>query len=55
MTSVQTLEGIFMDVMFITEEEFNIKFTGNKTDLRMVKIYYDIGNEKVLKNEKNKN
>ena len=88
MTSVQTLEGVFMDVMFITEEEFNINklkfiekeiqdenenviidslisevyydgeqiiFTGNNTDLRMVKIYYDIGEEKVLKNEKNKN
>jgi len=88
MTSVQTLEGTFMDVMFITEEEFNINklkfiekeiqdenenviidslisevyydgqqiiFTGNNTDLRMVKFYYDIGKEKVLKNEKNKN
>ena len=88
MTSVQTLEGTFMDVMFVTKEEFNINklkfiekeiqdeneniiidslisevyydgqqiiFTGNNTDLRMVKFYYDIGKEKVLKNEKNKN
>ena len=87
MTSVQTLEGIFMDVIFVTEEEFKINklkfiekeiqdenenviisslisevyydgqqiiFTGNNTDLRMVKFYYDIGKEKVLKNEKNK-
>lgn len=88
MTSVQTLEGTFMDVMFVTEEDFDINklkfiekeiqdenenviidslisevyydgeqiiFTGNNTDLRMVKFYYDIGNEKVLKNEKGNN
>jgi hypothetical protein len=87
MTSVQTLEGIFMDVIFVTEEDFDLNklkfiekeiqdenenviinslisevyydgqqiiFTGNNTDLRMVKFYYDIGDKKVLKNEKNK-
>lgn len=87
-TSVQNLEGVFMDVMFVTKEEFDIRklkfiekeiqdenektiigslisevyydgeriiFTGNNTDLRMAKIYYDIGKEKVLKNEKNNN
>ena len=87
MTSVQNLEGIFMDVMFVVEDfdinklKFikkeiqdenenviidslisevyydgeNITFTGNNTDLRMVKFYYDTGKEKVLKNEKGKN
>lgn len=87
MTSVQTLEGTFMDVIFVTEEDFDLNklkfiekeiqdenenviinslisevyydgqkiiFTGNNTDLRMVKFYYDIGDKKVLKNEKNK-
>jgi hypothetical protein len=87
-TSVQKLEGVFMDVMFITQEEFDITklkfvekiiqdenentiidslisevyydgqeiiFTGNNTDLRMAKIYCDIGKEKVIKNEKNNN
>jgi hypothetical protein len=83
MTSVQNLEGIFMDVMFVVEDfdinklKFikkeiqdenenviidslisevyydgeNITFTGNNTDLRMVKLYYDTGKEKVLKNQ----
>jgi hypothetical protein len=87
MTSVQNLEGVFMDVMFVVEDfdinklKFikkeiqdenenniidslisevyydgeNIIFTGNNTDLRMVKFYYDTGEEKVLKNEKGKN
>ena len=81
-TSIQNLEGIFMDVIFITKEEFDIRklkfiqkeiqdenektivsslisevyydgeqiiFTGNNTDLRMAKVYYDVGKEKVLK------
>jgi len=88
MTSVQRLEGVFMDVIFITEDEFDINklkfiekeiqdenentiidslisevyydgeqiiFTGNDTDLRMVEIYYDTGEKKVLKNEKDNN
>jgi hypothetical protein len=88
MTSTQSLEGVFMDVIFVTEEDFDINklkfiekeiqdenenviidsliaevyydgqriiFTGNNTDLRMAKIHYDIGDKKVLKNEKNKN
>lgn len=88
MTSVQRLEGVFMDVIFITEDEFDVNklkfiekeiqdenentiidslisevyydgeqiiFTGNDTDLRMVEIYYDTGEKKVIKNEKDKN
>lgn len=89
MTSVQSLEGVFMDVIFITKDEFDLNklkfiekeiqdeneniianligevyydgeqiiFTGNNTDLRMVRIYYDTGdnNNKVLKNEKDNN
>lgn len=88
-TSVQSLEGIFMDVMFLTEnfdinklkfiqkviqdrdeniiidslisevyyDHNQIIFTGNNTDLRMSRIYYDIGGDdkKVLKNEKDNN
>ena len=87
-TSVQSLDGVFMDVMFITKEQFDITklkfiekeiqdenektiisslisevyydgqeiiFTGNNTDLRMAKIYCDIGKEKTIKNEKNDN
>jgi hypothetical protein len=73
-TSVQSLEGVFMDVMFVTKDDFDVNklkfiekeiqdekenviisslisevfydgeqimFTGNNTDLRMSKIYYD--------------
>ena len=75
-TSVQKIEGVIMDVMFVTEDDFDfgkfkfiekeiqdekentiisslicevyddgelIKFTGNNTDLRMSKIYFDTG------------
>ena len=87
-TSVQKIEGVIMDVMFVTEDDFDfgkfkfiekeiqdekentiisslicevyydgelIKFTGNNTDLRMSKIYFDTGNIEVQKDEKNIN
>ena len=87
-TIIQELQGTFMDVVFITEEEFDLKkfkfiekeiqnekeeamisslisevyydgeminFTGDNTDLRMSNIYFDTGDKKFQKNEKNNN
>lgn len=87
-TIIQELQGTFMDVVFITEEEFDLRkfkfiekeiqnekeeamisslisevyydgeminFTGDNTDLRMSNIYFDTGDKKFQKNEKNNN
>lgn len=87
-TIVQELQGTLMDVIFVTDEEFDfskfkfiekdihnekekaivnslisevyydgqfINFTGDNTDLRMSNIYFDTGDKKFQKNEKNNN